>query len=151
MCRYTGRLGIVLTYQFPNLLVRFSIFLRYIVILSGIVLFLGFSSLGSNLVARAQEGELPAPSAPEDDFAITVKTDNPGTSSDTQFRIPTRGSDYNYNVDCDNDGTNEATGQESDYTCSYASPGTYTPNLSSATDLSYMFFRANALGGGTGN
>ena len=43
------------------------------------------------------------------DFVITVKTDNAGTSSSTQFTIPTDGiSTYNYNVDCNNDGTNEA-------------------------------------------
>ena len=61
-----------------------------------------------------------------EDFIITVQTDNNGTSSDTQFTIPTRGSGYNYNVDCDNDGTNEATAQTGDYTCNYATPGTYT-------------------------
>ena len=66
------------------------------------------------------------PSSGADDFVITVKTDNSGTSSDTQFTIPTTGSGYNYNVDCNNDGVNEATGQTGDYTCSYASAGTYT-------------------------
>lgn len=61
------------------------------------------------------------------DFVITVKTDNSGTSSNTQFSIPAGGGSYKYDVDCDNDGLNEtttpATGQ---YTCSYASAGTYT-------------------------
>ena len=33
---------------------------------------------------------------------------------------------YNYNVDCDNDGIDEAVGQTGDYTCTYPSPGTYT-------------------------
>ncbi len=62
-----------------------------------------------------------------DDFVITVKTDNSGQSSNTQFTIPTYSGDtYNYNVDCDNDGTDEATGQTGDYTCSYASAGIYT-------------------------
>ncbi len=64
--------------------------------------------------------------APADDFVITVKTDNPGPSSDTQFTIPTNGGGYNYNVDCDNDGTDEATAQTGNYTCNYASAGTYT-------------------------
>jgi hypothetical protein len=64
--------------------------------------------------------------ADSDDFVITVKTDNPGTSTDTQFIIPTAGIDYDYNVDCDNDGINEITGATGDYTCDYASPGTYT-------------------------
>jgi len=64
-----------------------------------------------------------------DDFVITIKTDNTGTSSSTQFTIPTFGSGYNYNVDCNNDGINEATGQTGDYTCDYSTlggAGTYT-------------------------
>ncbi len=64
--------------------------------------------------------------APEDDFVITVQTDNPGVSSDTEFTIPTYGSGYNYNVDCDNDGVDDATGVTGSYTCSYPSPGKYT-------------------------
>ena len=61
-----------------------------------------------------------------DDFMITVKTDNDGTTNDNQFFIGTTGSGYNYNVDCDNDGTNEATDETGLYTCTYAAPGTYT-------------------------
>ncbi len=60
------------------------------------------------------------------DFVITIKTDNPGTSSNTQFTIPTNGGGYNYNVDIDNDGIDEATGVTGDYTCNYAAAGTYT-------------------------
>ena len=55
-------------------------------------------------------------SNPLDDFVITVKTDNPGNSSSSQFTNPTDPSSaYNYNVDCDNDGINEVTGQTGDY------------------------------------
>jgi surface protein len=63
-----------------------------------------------------------------DHFVITVKTDNTGTSTDTQFTIPTVGSGYNYNVDCDNDGANEASAQTGNYTCDYGTgnEGTYT-------------------------
>jgi large repetitive protein len=64
--------------------------------------------------------------APSDDFVIVVKTDNPGTSSNTQFTIPTTGGGYNYNVDIDNDGINEATGVTGDYTCNYAAADFYT-------------------------
>ena len=70
------------------------------------------------------------------DFVITVKTDNllSGSSSSTQFAIPTIGSGYNYNVDCNNDGTDEVTGYTSStgYICDYGptglntGPGTYT-------------------------
>jgi surface protein len=59
-------------------------------------------------------------------FVITVKTNNPGTSTGTQFSIPTTGGGYDYNVDCNNDGGNEAIAQTGDYTCNYAAAGTYT-------------------------
>ena len=62
-----------------------------------------------------------------DPFVITIKTDLPGTSGNNEFTIPTfSGEIYNYNVDCDNDGTDETTGETGGYTCSYAAPGTYT-------------------------
>ncbi|NOZ51471.1 MAG: hypothetical protein GXP37_15705, partial [Chloroflexi bacterium] len=88
-------------------------------------------------VARGQGGEQPltaltAPSTastPSDDFVITVKTDNEGTSSNTQFTIPTTGGGYNYNVDCDDDGVNEATGLTGNYICNYATAGTYTVRI----------------------
>ena len=63
-------------------------------------------------------------------FIITVKTDNAGSTSDVEFMIPTNvvgyPAGYNYNVDCDNDGENEATGESANYTCEYDSAGTYT-------------------------
>jgi len=58
--------------------------------------------------------------APADDYMITVKTDNPGVSNNNEFTIPiTRTSGNGYNVDCNNDGIDEATGitGNSDYTC----------------------------------
>ena len=61
-----------------------------------------------------------------DDFIITVKTDQVTVGAKT-FTIPTAiGSTYSYAVDCNNDGTLEATGQTGDYTCTYATAGTYT-------------------------
>jgi surface protein len=61
-----------------------------------------------------------------DDFVIVVKTDNPGTSSSNVFIIPTTGDGYNYNVDIDDDGTDDAIGVTGSYTCEYTSAGTYT-------------------------
>ena len=69
------------------------------------------------------------PAGSTDDFVITVQTDYAGTSSDTEFNIPTFGDGYNYNVDCNNDGTNEATAQTGNTTCDYSTlggAGTYT-------------------------
>ena len=77
---------------------------------------------------------------------ITVKTDNLGTSSDTQFAIPTTGSGYNYNVDCDNDGLDEVTGATGDYICDYgvSNEGTYTirikDNSGSGTGFPRIYF-----------
>ncbi len=61
------------------------------------------------------------------DFVILVRTNNPGASSDTEFMIPTYGGEtYSYNVDCNNDGTNEVTGQTGNYTCDYGPTGLNT-------------------------
>ena len=68
-----------------------------------------------------------------DPFVITVKTDNDGASSTTQFTIPTTGTGYNYNVDCDSNGSNDAIGQTGDYTCNYSSAGTYTIRIKDNT------------------
>jgi uncharacterized repeat protein (TIGR02543 family) len=85
---------------------------------------------------------------PADDFVITVQTDNDTYgrgSSDVQFRIPTySGATYNYNVDCNNDGINEATAQTGNYTCNYAAAGTYTvrikDNNGDGTGFPQIFF-----------
>ncbi len=68
----------------------------------------------------------------ESDFVIKVKTDNTGTSSDTQFTIAINPSlaGYNYSVDCDNDGVYEIELTQLDYTCNYLSAGAYTVRIS---------------------
>lgn len=77
---------------------------------------------------------VPVRAAGTDDFMITVKTNNTGISNNDQFTIPTTGGGYNYNVDCDDDGTNEASGVTGDYTCDYeGSPGTYTIRIEDAS------------------
>ncbi len=64
---------------------------------------------------------------PTDDFVITVKTDNPGVSTNTQFRIHTNSLEtYDYSVDCDNNSIYEIASATGDYTCQYPSSGTYT-------------------------
>jgi surface protein len=81
-----------------------------------------------------------------DDFVITVKTDNIGTSTDTQFTIPTfPGETYDYNVDCMNDGVYEITSAAGDVTCDYgSSPGTYTiriqDNMGDGTGFPRIYF-----------
>jgi hypothetical protein len=92
------------------------------------------------LMALSPGGNVHAAAA--DDFVITVKTDNAGTSSSTQFTIPTFFSGpYNYNVDCDNDGINEATGVTGSYTCNYVSAGTYTIRIKDNTGVGTGFPR----------
>ncbi|MCF6317856.1 MAG: hypothetical protein L3J83_01030, partial [Proteobacteria bacterium] len=58
-----------------------------------------------------------------DDFIITVQSDNLGLSADTEFTIPTTGGGYNYNVDCNDDGTDEFTAQAGDVTCDFSALG----------------------------
>ncbi len=88
-----------------------------------------------------------APS-PTDDFVITVQTDKPGTSTNTQFTIPIAPLTYtyNYNVDCDDDGTDEATGVTGSYTCDYGTGNedTYTirikDNVGDGTGFPRIYF-----------
>ncbi len=89
-----------------------------------------------------------SPAASSDDFVITVKTDNPGSSSDTQFTIPTTGGGYNYNVDCNNDGIDEATGVTGGYTCNYPSAGAYTIRIKDNTGAKTGFPRIYFNNGG---
>lgn len=91
--------------------------------------------------------------APSDDFVITIKSDNVATLP-TEFTIPTNGTGYNYSVDCNNDGVNEATGVTGDYTCDYAAlsgAGTYTIRIkdssggSGGTDFPAIFFNSSGF------
>ena len=67
------------------------------------------------------------PYAP-DEFIITVKTDNvsPGNACASCFTIPTEGGGYNYEVDWNNNGVFETTGQTGNATHDYGTAGTYT-------------------------
>ena len=72
--------------------------------------------------------------APADDFVITVKTDNTGAGTNTDFIINTDiNLSYNFNVDCDDDGTDEITSQTEEYICSYPAAGTYTIRIKDNT------------------
>jgi surface protein len=101
----------------------------------------GAAALTMNTIPGDAVSDVTGPTALTDDFVITVQTDNTGTSLDTQFTIPTTGSGYDYNVDCDNDGTNEAIAQTGNYTCNYASAGTYTVRIKDNTGLGTGFPR----------
>lgn len=92
----------------------------------------------------------PANAASPDDFVITVRTNNIGTSSLTQFTIPTYpGETYNYNVDCNDDGTNEASAQSGDYTCEYGAMGIYTirikDNSGAGAGFPRIYFNSSGL------
>ncbi len=64
-------------------------------------------------------------------FITKWKTDNEGSSADNQIRIPIYdGATYNYNIDCDNDGTLEAVNQTGSYTCTYPEAGIYSVAIS---------------------
>ncbi|HSH05826.1 MAG TPA: BspA family leucine-rich repeat surface protein, partial [Anaerolineae bacterium] len=76
-----------------------------------------------------------------DDFVITIQTDLLGSSANNQFTIPTTGTGYNYNVDCDNDGILEISAVFGDYTCTYPTPGTYTIRIQDNTGSNTGFPR----------
>ncbi|MHA1287493.1 MAG: BspA family leucine-rich repeat surface protein [Candidatus Thorarchaeota archaeon] len=86
---------------------------------------------------------------PSNDFIFTIKTDNSGTSSDTQFTIPTFSQeDYNYNVDCNNDGLNEYLAQTGDVNCTYSTTGTYKIRIEDNSGAGTGFPRIYFNGGG---
>ena len=80
----------------------------------------------------------------KEEFIITVNTNLSGSTSDTEFLIPTEGDGYDYNVDCDNDGIDEGEAVTGNYTCSYESPGTYTiaikDNTGDGTGFPQIYF-----------
>ncbi|MBE9547873.1 MAG: hypothetical protein IMF09_00585 [Proteobacteria bacterium] len=95
----------------------------------------------------------PAQAEGLDGFIITVKTyrapSQTGEKS-TQFTIPTTGSGYNYNVDCNYDGVNEFTAQTGDVTCDYSGlggKGIYTIRIIDNTGLGTGFPRIYFNGG----
>jgi surface protein len=119
---------------------------------TGILLTIGLCSLLAlgtfafpQTVVHAATTRTNTASAAAADFVITVKTDNSGSSLGTQFTIPTTGGGYNYNVDCNNDGFDEATAQTGDYTCTYTVAGTYTvrikDNSGSLTGFPRIYFK----------
>ena len=64
-----------------------------------------------------------APSCP---FIFTIKTNNPGSSSNYQFTIPTTGGGYNYDVDWNNDGIYDDFNVSGNITHTYDPEGNYT-------------------------
>ena len=67
------------------------------------------------------------PTATATPFIFTVDTSHGSTPAlKLNFEVATNSPyTYNYNVDCDNDGVNEATGETGSYICTYPSIGTY--------------------------
>lgn len=79
-------------------------------------------------------------------FKLKIKTDNFGGSSDVEFKIPiVHTDDYNYSVDCNDDGIFEAvnlTGASRNYTCDYTDlggAGTYTISITGIFPRIYFF------------
>jgi surface protein len=66
-------------------------------------------------------------------FKIKVRTSNSGSSTNSQFTLPTHpflpSNFYRYNVDCDSDGIYEAREVRGAYTCNYIRQGDYTISI----------------------
>lgn len=99
--------------------------------------------------------DTPGPQAPSgayvgphgnDVFVMLVKTDNQGTTANNQFLIPTgAGGGYNYQVDCDNDGTYDASALTGNYTCNYSLPGIYSVVIKGAFPRVYFNLQGDRL------
>jgi len=78
-------------------------------------------------------------------FVLRVKTDNTGSSASNEFTVPVDTNYYyNYDIDCDSDGTPEASGVSGSYTCVYAQPGIYRITIS-GTFPTIRFYQGNNL------
>jgi surface protein len=71
-------------------------------------------------------------------FRLRIKTDNPGTSGNKQFTIPTTAGGYDYSIDCEDDGTYEENNVSGDHTCNYPSEGNYTVVIKGAFPRIYF-------------
>jgi len=78
--------------------------------------------------------------AGSDDFIITVKTDNAGTSADTQFTIPTRtvGITQAFLYDIETSDGQSITGLTGNHTITFPSEGEYEVRISGS--FPYMYF-----------
>ena len=92
----------------------------------------------------AMSASLPSMGGQSSGFVFSIDT-KLGEGVHT-FTIPTNGTGYNYNVDCDdtNPQTNTAQAQITDYTCKYPSPGIYTirieDNVGDGTGFPQIYF-----------
>ena len=103
---------------------------------SKITLF-GFLLISLPLIAQTLSSE---------DFVTTWTTSNQGASNDNQITIPIHeGSNYNYNVDWNNDGIFDELGITGRVTHTFPSPGTYTIRISG--DFPRIYF----MGSGDSN
>lgn len=114
-----------------------------ILITSGLLVSLlcsAFVLLGNPTIAHA------ATCSSETAFKMVVKTDNPGTSNNQSFTIPTTGAGYNYTVDINGNDNwsdtigafDESTLRTGNTTIDFGSPGTYT--IAICGDFPRIFF-----------
>jgi hypothetical protein len=83
------------------------------------------------------------PNTGERPFIIKIQTTHVAPNiRPSQFVISTKGTGYNYNVDCNSDGVLETIGATSDYTCSYATQGEY--RISITGDYPQLLFKYGA-------
>jgi surface protein len=76
-------------------------------------------------------------------FILLVDTSKDGNSSHTEFQIPIdKKARYNYDVDCNDDGTLEATGVTGSYTCTYEKKGRYIVSIKGEFPTIH-FYRGN--------
>lgn len=97
-----------------------------------------------NLAMPKYAYPLDGPSLTPDDFISTWKTDISGSPSDTSITIQTIGGGYSYQIDWNNDGdlndSGEATVHTGDVTHNYETLGTYQIRIVGALSTDKLFF-----------
>lgn len=68
--------------------------------------------------------------AQSNDFILKINTQAPNNFGRGDFNVRSTTSNSSFNVDCDNDGTDEATAVSSQYTCTYQNDGIYDVRVS---------------------
>lgn len=78
-------------------------------------------------------------------FITTWSTNNEGISLSNQITIPTTGTGYNYNIDCNNDGIYEAVNVTESYTCNYETAGIYQVAITGDFPRIYFNYQGDSL------
>ena len=82
-------------------------------------------------ISVTNQGKVPGNlTVQNNDFILQIDTEATDNNGTNDFMVKSSRNGGNFNVDCNNDGINEATGISDQYTCSYSSDGVYKLRVS---------------------